>query len=535
MEINIDLAPMMDFMNLPLDIMMLQIFLTVGWIPIAITLLWGFRELWVFYITNKWAGTQKKIMLAVDIPRGNLQSLRAVENLFTYLAGAHKTNNLIETYWDGVFQLSFSFEIVSIDGYTQFLIRTPLAFRNLVETAIYSQYPDAEITEVGDYTAEIPKRFPDEEWDIWGAEFVQARPVVLPFKTYEEFEHQYGEPETTFRDPMATLMDLCSSLRKGEQLWFQIIVKPIDMVDWTKEGDLEVKKILKEEIPKKEDFADVLIKNLLVFIDIFSEAIFSLWGEIEKKEEKKNDPLKMMNLKPNEKKQVESIHLKTSKVGFNTKTRFIYVAKKDVMNKPKVANGFVGYMKQFASLDLNNLKPDMKRTGTSTAYFMKDSRMNRKKNTLMFNYVNRDGSAGNKMGVMTTDELATLWHFPIESVVKAPLIQKAAGKKSEPPSSLPIGQESVNEIFLESIFENDHQGGDKGKSKEKQAEEITDDLFLEDSDKIDSRKNYESGLPDIFKNIEPRKKATPSYQEKKEEELDNKIDRGTPPPNLPFA
>jgi hypothetical protein len=128
---------------------------------------------------------------------------------------------------------------VSIDGYTQFLIRTPETFRNLVESAIYSQYPDSEITEVDDYTTELPSRFPDDEWDCMGAEFLQANNWVYPIKTYDSFVYQVGPSnEEYFKDPMASLMDLCSSLQVGEQLWYQIILIP-EGFDWVQKEKMK--------------------------------------------------------------------------------------------------------------------------------------------------------------------------------------------------------------------------------------------------------------------------------------------------------
>ena len=39
--------------------------------------------------------------------------------------------------------------------------------------------------------------------------------------------------------------------------------------------------------------------------------------------------------------------------------------------------------------------------------------------------------------VFNIEELATVWHFPL-SHVKTPLLQKAQGKRAEPPPGLPI-------------------------------------------------------------------------------------------------
>jgi hypothetical protein len=476
MNITINLIPFIDFFNQPAHLIIIKI----GWLPVLLVLLWGFKEMWIHYIQSKWSGMQKYMFLAIDIPRGNEQSPKAVENLFSYLAGAHTTFNLIEKYWEGRVQLSFSLEIASIDGYTQFLIRTPIQFRDLVESAVYSQYPDAEITEVDDYTKDTPSQFPDEQYDAWGTEFIQKTNSAYPIKTYEEFEHQLGDPESTYRDTMATLMDLTSSLKKGEQLWYQLIIVPIGF-DWPEIGDAEVAKILNEKDGGKKP-SDKIIDKILYGLERFSENVYELWKDIEDKEDKKDEPFKMMNLKPREKKKVESVYKKTGKLGFEFKIRFVYMSRKEVMNKAKVVNGFVGFMKQFADMDLNNLKPDMDITATSTHYFYREKRLNIRKNKIVKYYKSRNRTAGRTRGILNIEELATLWHFPVASAVKAPLIQKASRKKAEPPMSLPIMEPAEEkEVFWDEELRRSGTNGfsapaplneDKLKNEDKFKEEI---------------------------------------------------------------
>ncbi|MEA3398195.1 MAG: hypothetical protein U9R06_00425 [Patescibacteria group bacterium] len=511
MDIEIDLTPIYEFMNLPTNVMIERFLYLFGWIPIAITFLWGVKELWIFYIQNQFFKKNFRFtLLAIDVPRGNMQSPKAVENIFTYVQGAHGTFNLYDIYWEGKILPQFSFEIVSIDGYTQFIIYIEAKFRNLIESAIYSQYPDAEITEIDDYTENAPKRFPDEEYDLWGGEFIQANDPAYPIKTYQEFEHQFGEPEVHFKDPMATLMDLGSSLRIGEQFWLQIIVMPKDFTEMNI-ADKEVGKILKEKI-SSSSLVDKLIDLPLSWLSMLGDIIFTT--ESEAKEEKEEDALRMMNLKPKEKKKLEALQNKAAKTSFDSKIRYIYLAKKEMFNKPKAVNGIVGYLKQFADLDLNNLKPDMKKTVTSTDYFFAERRLNRRKNNIMFNYVNRGLSAGKTPGNLNIEEMATLWHLPVESVVKAPLIQKAPGRKSEPPISLPVGEENIGEtVFedfagnkeLDEIFKLDEDG--------KRVEKSTGE---NNNQNKKNTKHEKAQAEDIF--IEPRNNA-----EKRE-----------PPQNLPF-
>lgn len=445
MNIVVDLSSISEFFSLPPETMLWRFMAYYGWIIIAIMFLHFAKEMWLIKVQGEFFSNVKFMYLAIDVPRLNEQSPRAVENMLSYLAGAHGSINFFEKYWEGKFQLSFSFEIVSIDGYTQFIIRTPVDFRYLVESAVYSQYPDAEISEIDDYTEGVPRKFPNEEYDVWGAEFIQAANQMFPIKLYEEFEHKLGPDETYYKDPMATLMDLCSSLQKGEQLWFQILVIPTDF-EWIKGADAEIDKIMGKK--PTTSFFNNIIDSVVKVIGDFSEAVYSLWGDVKEKE-KEFKPLSMVELRPKQKKQVEALHDKISKLGFLAKLRTVYIARKEVFMPKKVASGFVGYIKQFSALDLNSFKPDMKYTATSTSYFAKVKRVNQRKTNIVNNYINRSVGAGRDPGIFNIAELASIWHFPLDATTKAPMIQKAQMKKAKPPLSLPT-EESVA-VFHESL------------------------------------------------------------------------------------
>jgi len=474
MEIVINTAGIDRFLSLEPEAMFWSFLGNFGWIIIGLIFVYGVLQVYLFYIRQKWEKTHKHILLAVDIPKGNEQSPKAVENMFTYLAGAHGSINFFEKWFEGQFQKSFSYEIVSLEGYTQFLIHTPLEFRNLIESSVYSQYPDAEISEVDDYTETVPQRWPDAEYDLWGTEFILNNSWVFPIKCYKEFEHQMGPSETQFKDPMASLMDLCGSLREGEQLWYQVIVIPIGF-EWPAEAEKEINKMLGRKAKHRPD----LISRGVELMGEASEVVYSIWGDIEEKK-KEEKPKTMMDLSPLEKRRIEGIHEKLSGLGFEAKIRMLYLAKKDVMNKAKVANGIVGYMKQFASLDLNNLKPDVKKTMTKTMYFMKEPRLQEKRRRIFRAYIKRSDNRGRTPGIFNIEELATLWHFPVEANVKSPLIQKAPGRKADAPSSLPLAANlttPTSDFLNSNIFKNqtpiNNQTGDHQTQKMVDFDDLT--------------------------------------------------------------
>ena len=110
----------------------------------------------------------------------------------------------------------------------------------------------------------------------------------------------------------------------------------------------------------------------------------------------------------------------------------------------------------------------MKLTATKTVYFFRESRLIEKKRKLFSAYVNRSSWRGRLAGIMNIEELATIWHFPVEANVKSAMIQKAPGRKADAPSSLPLAEEltSASDEFLKSdIFRNNISKNDENISE----------------------------------------------------------------------
>ncbi|OGF41411.1 hypothetical protein A2477_02205 [Candidatus Falkowbacteria bacterium RIFOXYC2_FULL_47_12] len=432
MDIVINLDRLLAVFSQPADVLAAKFFLYIGWIPFAGFIFWSAWIFWIEYIRGIYGSRREFILLALDVPGANEQTPAAVEKLFAHLAGAHTTRNLLEIYWEGQTQDSFSFEIVSIEGYTQYIVRTMPKYRDLIEAVVYAEYPEAEITEVDDYATDMPDTFPDDNYDIWGGEWILANSSYYPIRTYREFEHQLSGD---FKDPLAALMELFSSLRKGEQCWYQIILTPVGQ-DFPKGADDEINKVIgyKPKSGKKKDFVDRLLDPVLASLRKVADFIMPDEAEDMEEEESKID---MLNLKPLQKKAIEAIQLKVSKLVFDVKIRFIYAAEKEVKNTAR-ANSFVGVMKQFSIEDLNALKPDMNVTITTAKYFWKEKRLNARKMRLMKAYKHRSNWQGRLSFQLNIEELATIWHFPVETSAKAPMLQKVPSRKSEAPSYLPV-------------------------------------------------------------------------------------------------
>lgn len=397
------------------------------------------------YIAGKWASKlPPAVILAIDVPKRNEQSIQAMENFFDHLQGAHSTFTKWGEYIEGEFQRSLSVELVSIEGNIQFLIRCPGDWRNLVEAAVYSQFPDAEITEVDDYVHSVPKDYPNDTHDMWGVEFTLSGNPLIPLKSWQKFEHRFSE---TFVDPMAAMLETMSSIGPGEQIWIQYLLTPL-AVDWgIKDGRAEVDRMMGKAAPAKKSFFSGMFKLPAAMISEFTEQLAGVNLSGEATEEKKQDSPQMYQfLTAGQKEIVEGIERKTAKWAFNTKIRYIYIYEKDKSNKAVGVNGVIGSIKQWTDVNTNGLKPDLKTTGTnSPQYVLINYRRKVRKNRHIRAYINRDTIIGSKAKPMCSEELASLWHFP-SMYVKAPLLKKTDFTKAAAPVGLPIQEAPLQPV-----------------------------------------------------------------------------------------
>ena len=102
-----------------------------------------------------------------------------------------------------------SFELVARAGESHFYLRLPKDLRRNMESAIYGQYPEAEIVEVEDYLDSFPKVLPNQEIDISGFEEILRHEDYLPIRTYLAFEDPVEERRL---DSIGTLMEIMAKL-----------------------------------------------------------------------------------------------------------------------------------------------------------------------------------------------------------------------------------------------------------------------------------------------------------------------------------
>ncbi len=400
------------------------------WIVFPIPLWYAFLMTWEEYSGLMFVLKQKNILLEIRPPSDTEKSPKVMEQVF---AGLHQFSgiNKFEKYcgWRPM-QDKFSFEIASVEGVVHFYVRCPLASRDLVESLIYAQYPDAEIFEAVDYTKEVPKVLPNKDWDVWGTALKLEKEDAVPLRTYPSFKEDITGQMI---DPLSSLTEVMSTLGKNEHLWLQFIFTPQGEGEWSKPGK---QKILELTGKAKKAGLGKIGLVLEEIKDVAVNVINGIVSEVAFKtaEEEKAKEFNINQLTPGEQEVIKAIESNISKEGFVTTSRLVYVGEKSIFSKARGVAGGFGALKQFADLTLNSLIPD-NRTKTYAIYHFTESRLAYRQRKIIQDY--RDRVFAGATFSLSIEELATVFHFPDMSV-KTPAIQRIEAKKGEAPFNLPI-------------------------------------------------------------------------------------------------
>jgi hypothetical protein len=429
-EISVNLDYFFALGQLSVPELIWRLFLDGGWVIVV----WIAARIWWLRFTAKkqreFASTISYTVLAAQVPKATEQTPMAMEQVFSQLASLHAKFGWWDEKVKGMFNPKISLEIASIDGYIHYYIHTPTKWRDLIEAALYSQYPDAEITETTDYTLKVPEKFPDPLWDVTGLEYVLKKHWAYPIRTYPQFEHSAAEQK--FKDPLIGLYEAMNILKGGEQLWIQIVLSPAED-SWVSGAADVVGKFTGKKPAPKSSVLDKTGEAVLAWPAFFVahatgvDLTGTAAAPVKKEEPKKPE------LSPGERKAFEAITEKLGKHAFLCKVRVVYVARREVFSKGRLV-GIKGVMNQFGSIDMNTFKTYGAVTPKPGGLFDRGLE-NRLKATLIKAYRGRSGSGATPF-ILNTEELATLWHFPMLDV-KSPSLIKTEAKRSEAPTGLP--------------------------------------------------------------------------------------------------
>lgn len=393
-----------------------------------------FKILWLDYVNDKYLARIKWILLEIIPPRDVEKSPLLMESIFAGFAGVMKTPTTAEEWIKGELPVSFSLEIASLEGATHMYVRTQAGFRDLVEAHFFAQYPTIEITEAPDYTLGVPKTIPNKDWDLWGTDFGFTKDDLYPIKTYKYFEESVTGKMI---DPLAGIFETMGKLGPGQNLWLQFIVTPFKE-KWYDIGQATVDMFLGKV--KKEKMG-VLMLIFTDIKDVFMNLGRGLMGQelvftsAEAKEEKEEAPVEF-RLTPGEKDVLKALQANLGKQMFNTRMRFVYVSRREVFSKTTGVSAFVGGIKQFNDFNLNSFKP-LDESKTYANYVFTEERLRYRQRRIFRRYITRDTNPQNTRFMLSSEELATVFHIP-DMAVTAPSMARVAAKTSAAPGNLPI-------------------------------------------------------------------------------------------------
>lgn len=427
---------LMAFMWIPSIVSLalsISLFLAPIWLPFL--LIGGAWKLWIVLKRSEFIANQKYILLEVKPPRNLVKTPLAME---AFLASIHMTGGEATWYsrFKGGTRPFFSLEIASFEGQVHFFIWTRAAYRRVIESQMYAQYPGVQITEAPDYTRYISAK--PGEWEVWGCDFVHTAAAPLPIKTYLEYGLDKVQKEPEQVDPLANLIEFMGSVGKGEYLWLQFIIRAHrgEKYGTTPAGINSTKLNAAGKPWTWRDEGKELIEEI-------RKSARNPYIDPTTGEERPGFP----NPTKGESEKMAAIDRNTSKLAFDVGARGIYIAKPEHINGIMIGH-LIALFKPFTTEGWNGINSGawMKTFDDYPWEIGIEKRKNHFRRELVEAYRRRQffydpffegGKHGHDAMVMSTEELATVFHIPSTSA-STPGLERLSSATGEAPPNLPI-------------------------------------------------------------------------------------------------
>jgi len=419
---------------------LIQILLVIIGYLMPIPLAYIAFKLWHHYRQERFIMGIEWVLLEIQVPREVVKSPAAMELIFSNAFYHKSKKGFWEEYMVGAPWLWFSLEIVSIDGRIHFFVRTPSRIKDLVETQIYAQFPQAKVVEVEDYVFDVPKYKKDGDWNVWGCEFTKLKPDFLPFKTYKGFgdDMKTGIKEEFKIDPITSMLEYLGSLPKGEQVWIQIVIR-------------QNIKTYKSKTGKHVDFYEAAKEYMVELLKPYTR--------VQKNDKGEPFGMDMRTPKPLE-PVIKGITDNLGQIHFDCGIRLVSLADRKLISDSDFLNLrksvrliFRQYAQPYSNeldrtnstqfdapwsdptgLALSSIKKRMLNFYRLRTFFHPPLQYSIKYPALLSVFF---PSGKPNIFVISNEELATLFHFP-GMVSETPSFKRVESKIAKPPSNLPI-------------------------------------------------------------------------------------------------
>ncbi len=293
---------------------------------------------------------------------------------------------------------TYSFEIVMHKGKIDFYVAAPREHQSYIEEQINAQFSHAFIEEVADYNLFKARGF------VGGRILKFRKEKFFPIKRYDKFDS----------DPLNALTNALGKVSENDAAAIQIVVRSAK-AEWRNKG-IKVASLMQQGKKIKDAIKEAGGGGFGASI---AKGVFKEATTIEKKPDDK-DPYR---LSPMEEEVVKGLEEKASKAGVSANVRIIAAAENQV-KVDQYLNNITNAFTQYNIYEYGNA--------------FKSQSVKLKK--LIRNFIYRNINEEERM-IFNTEELASLFHFPLPKINTAPAIRWLEARKAPAPINTP--QEGV--------------------------------------------------------------------------------------------
>lgn len=347
-------------------------------------------DLEVIQVTNKRAGEEPK---SADAWK---EEILAMEELITSLSRMKFNRG----FWKELImdQPSIVFEMANPSNSEEifFYFAVPKLFRESVEKQVHSFFPTASVEKVKDYTIFSPGS------EVAVSTLALSSHKALPLKTYRTLDV----------DPLNSISNALSKLNtKSEGAAIQILLTPADG-KWRKEGE-KIAQYMQQGHRLKSAKSKVTFSGQALRMS--NEVVRGITGPAT---EQGIEFDKQVSLTPEEQELIKSIDTKVRKGAFAVNIRLLASAETG-SRAEEILSHLENSFRQFENHDVNHFTVKKRKKSKSVVY----------------DYIFRNFDSEHAM-VLNTEEIASIFHFPISTTV-TPKIKWLKAGAAPPPINIP--------------------------------------------------------------------------------------------------
>lgn len=324
------------------------------------------------------------------------EEIGAMEQLLTTLSNFREKKSFLRGLLYGDPYIALEIANPSTSEEIFFYMSVPKKFRESIEKQVHSYFPHASIEKVSDYTIFSPGSFTAI------AVLALKNKHALPVRTYEMMDV----------DPLNEISNALSKLKAVEEgAAIQLVLRPAGK-EW-KELGRSIARKMQQGKRLKDVYSHSVVKDIGKGVGKELTSVF--FGQ-NKKEDSYLKEKQPIQLTPEEQELIKSIENKANKTGFRANIRLLASASSQQRAEEILAhleNSFA----QFENSGVNN-------------FIIRERSKDRK---IVFDYIFRNFNEDNAM-VLSTEEISSIFHFPISTTETPKIKWLKAGMAPSPPN-----------------------------------------------------------------------------------------------------